>query len=235
MTVTTNGLTEVVINAANLIVGENNVTIYYNGNNTQKASKTTTTILVNKVKTTLTAKDLVMTYNTNPSWIVTLKDANGNALKNTAVSVLINGKTKILTTNDQGQIKIATSGLAPKSYSVKISFTENGTHYAVAKSVKLTIKKATVKVTAKAKTFKVKVKTKKYTITLKNNVNKVMKNTKVTLKVNGKTYTAKTNSKGQATFKITKLTKKGKYNAVIKYAGSSYYNKLSKTVKITAK
>ena len=235
MTVTTNGLTKVVINAANLIVGENNVTIYYNGNNTQKASKTTTTILVNKVKTTLTAKDLVMTYNTNPSWIVTLKDANGNALKNTAVSVLINGKTKILTTNDQGQIKIATSGLAPKSYSVKISFTENGTHYAVAKSVKLTIKKATVKVTAKAKTFKVKVKTKKYTITLKNNVNKVMKNTKVTLKVNGKTYTAKTNSKGQATFKITKLTKKGKYNAVIKYAGSSYYNKLSKTVKITAK
>ena len=84
-------------------------------------------------------------------------------------------------------------------------------------------------------TFKAKTKTKKYTVTLKNNAGKVMKNTKVTLKVKGKTYTATTNSKGKATFKITKLTKKGKYSAVISYAGNAYYNKLSKTVKITAK
>ena len=89
--------------------------------------------------------------------------------------------------------------------------------------------------TAKAKTFKVKVKTKKYTITLKNNLNKVMKNTKVTLKVNKKTFTAKTNKKGVATFKITNLKKKGKFTAVIKYAGNKYYNKLSKKVKITVK
>ena len=35
-----------------------------------------------------------------------------------------------------------------------------------------------------------------------------MKKVKRTLKVNKKTYSAKTNAKGQATFKITKLTKK---------------------------
>ena len=64
---------------------------------------------------------------------------------------------------------------------------------------------------------------------MKTNQNKVMKNTKVTLKVNGKTYSAKTNAKGQATFKITKLTKKGKHTATIKYVGSKYYN--AKTVK----
>ena len=62
-----------------------------------------------------------------------------------------------------------------------------------------------------------------------------MKNTKVTIKVNKKIYTAKTNSKGVATFKITKLTKKGKYAATVKYAGSKYYNTKSVKVKITVK
>lgn len=62
-----------------------------------------------------------------------------------------------------------------------------------------------------------------------------MKNIKVSLKVNGKTYSANTNSKGQASIKITKLTKKGSYNAVITFAGNAYYNKLTKTVKITCK
>ena len=62
-----------------------------------------------------------------------------------------------------------------------------------------------------------------------------MKQVKVTIKISGKKYTAKTNSKGQATFKITKFTKKGKFNAVIAFDGNKYYNKVSKTVKITIK
>ena len=57
---------------------------------------------------------------------------------------------------------------------------------------------------------------------------------KVTLKVNGKTYTAKTNAKGQATFSI-KLTKKGKFQTVIKFAGDKTYNSASKQVTITIK
>lgn len=62
-----------------------------------------------------------------------------------------------------------------------------------------------------------------------------MKKVKVTIKVKGKTYAAKTNSKGKSTFKIIKLTKKGKFNAVIKFGGNKYYNKVSKTVKITVR
>ena len=50
-----------------------------------------------------------------------------------------------------------------------------------------------------------------------------------------KTYKVKTNSKGKATFKITKLTKKGKFNAVIKFAGNSYYKMVTKTIRITVK
>ena len=70
---------------------------------------------------------------------------------------------------------------------------------------------------------------------MKNNQNKAMKNIKVTIKVNKKTYTAKTNAKGKATFKIKKLTKKGKYNAVVTYKGNKYYNKVTKKTKIIVK
>ena len=62
-----------------------------------------------------------------------------------------------------------------------------------------------------------------------------MKKAKVTLKVKGKTYKAKTNSKGKATFKLTKLTKKGKHKAVITYKGNNNYKKATKKVKITVK
>ena len=94
-------------------------------------------------------------------------------------------------------------------------------------------KKAT-KITAKKKTFKAKKKTKKYSIVLKSG-KKAVKKVKVTLKVGKKTYKATTNSKGKATFKITKLNKKGKYTAVIKFKGNKNYKATSKKVKITVK
>ena len=37
----------------------------------------------------------------------------------------------------------------------------------------------------------------------------------------------------RATFKITKLKKKGKYTATAKYSGNKYYTALSKSAKIT--
>ena len=95
-------------------------------------------------------------------------------------------------------------------------------------------KKVASKITAKKKTFKAKTKVKKYTITLKAG-KKAVKKVKVTIKIGKKTYTAKTNSKGKATFKIKKLTKKGKYNAVIKFKGNSAYKPTTKKVKITIK
>ena len=62
-----------------------------------------------------------------------------------------------------------------------------------------------------------------------------MKKVKVTLKVKGKTYKATTTAKGKATFKITKLTKKGKFTATIRYSGNKNYKAVSKSVKITVK
>lgn len=113
--------------------------------------------------------------------------------------------------------------------SILSSFKGDANYAKSTKSVTVTVNKATPKLTAAKKTFKKSVKTKSYTVTLKTNHNKVIKSAVVTLNVNKKTYKVKTNAKGQATFKITNLNKKGTFTATFKYAGNSYYK--AKTVK----
>ena len=189
------------------------------------------TITVNKLQTQLTGNAITTTYNIDKDLVITLKDANGNALGGVGVTVDLNG-AKTYVTDANGQIKISTKGLAPKAYTAKITFNGNTVYAESSKDVKVTVKKATPKLTAKKKTFKSSVKTKKYTIVLKDNTGKAIKKAKVTLKVKGKTYKATTNSKGKATFKIKKLNKKGTFKAKITYKGSKCYNKATKKAKI---
>ena len=202
----------------------------YNTNSTSGSFKVLETI-----KTTIIASEVTTVYNCGKYLVVSLKDQNGNILTGVSFTVEINGKNNVIKTNELGQAILSTNNLAPKTYTAKITFNGTEKYLNATKSVKVVVKKATPKLTAKAKTFKKSVKTKKYKVTLKTNKNKVMKKVKLTLKVGKKTYTAKTNKKGVATFKITKLTKKGKYTATIKYKGSKYYKKLTKKAKITIK
>ena len=193
-----------------------------------------TTINVIKEKTTITAKPISTIYSVGKNLIITLKDQNGKAIKNATLTVNL-GSAKKYTTDANGQVKINIATLTPKTYNAKITYGGSDIFNASTASVKVTVKKATPKITAKSTSYKLKVKTKKYTAIFKDNKNKALKYTKVTLKVNGKTYTVKTNSKGQATFKITNLKRKGPYNALITVPTNTYYNKISKKIKITVK
>ena len=210
-------------------------TISFAGDNFLKASSASVKVVVNKLTPKLTAAAVSTVYNGGKYLIATLKDSSNKVLKNVKVTIKLNGKTYTRATDSKGQVKVSTNGLAPKTYTATVTYAGNTIYNKISKSVKVTVKKATPKLIAKAKTFKVKTKTKNYAVTFKTNQNKVFKNAKLTLKVNGKTYSAKTNSKGVATFKITKLTKKGSFKAVVAFAGSKYFNKLSKAVKITVK
>lgn len=163
-----------------------------------------------------------------------MKDAKGNAISGVELTVDLNG-AKAYKTDKNGQIKVSTKGLAPKTYTAKITFNGNTEYGKSTKDVKVAVKKAQPKIAAKKKTFKAKKKVKKYTVTLKDNKCKAIKKAKVTIKIRKKTYKAKTNAKGKATFKIKKLTKKGKFNAKITFKGNKYYVKATKKVKITIK
>ena len=204
------------------------------------APDATVNVEISRKTPELTATSVTTTYNVNKDLVITLKDEKGEALSGEEVTVDLNG-TKTYTTDENGQVKIATGSLVPNTYNVKISFAGNDYYLGSDATAKVTVKKATPKITASAKTFTFEDKTKKYTVTLKDNNGKALKNTKVTLKVNGKSYTATTNSKGVATFKLSditkgkKLTKKATYNAVISFAGDKYYNKVTKNVKLSVK
>lgn len=197
--------------------------------NTEPITSGTTVVCDVKPKITITQSG---TYYPDKILTISLKDlSTGQVMVNQKLKITFsNGKTASATTNMNG---VATY-VVPFTGTVTATASYSGTGLTYSASNKVVIKKATPKITGAKKTYKVKLKTKSYTATIKVN-NKVMKNTKLTLKVGGKTYSAKTNSKGQATFKINKLTKKGSFNAVISFAGNAYYNKASKTVKIITK
>ena len=132
------------------------------------------------------------------------------------------------TTDANGQVTFSTfSLLEPGSYIVKIEcdsiFAE--TH--------LQVLKATVRLDARGKNFKQSTQTKRYTVKLKSIVDKKgIKGERLYLKINGKTYKATTDAKGKATFKISKLMKKGKFTATIFLTDNPFYNDIIKNVKI---
>ena len=189
-----------------------------------------------KIVSASTKTVYLLTVKSGSYYKITLKDANGKVLSKRSVSVTFNGKTKTYKTDKNGVINYKLSATKTGSKKLTVKFAGDGLYkYAKATATIKIIKRAT-KIAAAKKTFKAKTKTKKYTITLKNNKGKIIKKGKVTLKIKGKTYKATTNSKGKATFKITKLTKKGKYIAKIKFTGSKYYKVSTKTIKyITVK
>ncbi len=178
----------------------------------------------------ITANGFTTNYGQNKDLKIRLTNCNGIVLSNTKVYYSINGDSKQLSliTDSNGIAKLKCN-FNPGTYNIVLKSDNNALC-----SLKITIKKLTPTLKASKKTFKMKTKTKKYSVTLKLN-GRVFKNKKLTLKVKGKTYKATTNSKGKATFKITKLKKKGNHKAVITYSGDQYYNKVSKTVKIKVK
>ena len=224
-------ITNDTITVIGLDAGEYTIVVINNESSIYHQSNDTKTFTVNKQATSITAADVSTTYNINKELVITLKDANGNPLTGASITVDLNG-AKTYTTDKNGQVKVSTKGLAPKAYTAKAIFNGDTNYDKSTKDIKVTVKKATPKLTAKKKTFKTTPKTKKYTIVLKDNTGKAIKKAKVTLKVKGKTYKATTNSKGKATFKITKLNKKGTFKATITYKGNKYYNKVSKKANI---
>ncbi|MDO5815732.1 MAG: hypothetical protein Q4Q18_08830 [Methanobrevibacter sp.] len=178
-------------------------------------------------KITFNATDITQVYSGKTTFKIKVLDGDKPVAQQTIVFTVDN--TDYVGRTDENGVATISLDLAAGTHYIYTEYNN-----VIAKN-KIVITKAASKITAKKKTFKSKTKTKKYYITLKDSNGNAIKNVKVTLKIKGKTYTATTNSKGKATFKIKKLTKKGKYSSKIKFAGNGYYKASSASIKITVK
>ena len=189
---------------------------------------------LNPVATSILVGNISTTATTAKYFIISLVDANNVPLVNKTIQFTVNGKTNSVITNGSGVATVkANYSTAGTRYYTFSFFGENGYSASIA-SAKVVVNKKATKLTAPKKTFKATTKTKKVQVKLTTGKT-VLKNKKVTLKVKGKTYTAKTNKKGIATFKITKLTKKGTFKYNVKFAGDKAYKAVNKNGKITIK
>ena len=192
------------------------------------------------INVVLNSTTLTVVNGTVPTVTVILPtNATGN------LTVTVNGNNYTATLSN-GTATVNISGLNAGVYNAVITYSGDDNYLFANTTASLkvvsevtptpitVVSKIATKIIAKKQTFKVK-KTKKYSITLKTSAGKVIKKVKVYLKVKGKTYSAKTNNKGKATFKLKKLTKKGKYTAKITYKGNAKYYASSKKVKLTVK
>ena len=158
---------------------------------------------------------LAMYYGAGKSYKVRVCDDNGNFVSGLKVKFTVGGKTYYSKTNANGYAYFKIT-LKPGKYTITAQY--NG--------VKVS-NKITVRSTILTKNIKVKKgKTIKFTAKLLNKYGKILKNKKITFKFKGKTYKVKTNKKGQATLKITKKYKRGKYTITTKYGKLTVKNKI---------
>ena len=170
---------------------------------------------------------------------VLLTDTNGNRLVNQSVVFAINGWVHNKTTDENGVAHLQINLQDANYYTCAPCYLGNTTYNATFASAMIDVIKKPITISAAAKSYKATAKTKKYTVTLKtikgssaDGKTYLKSGRLVKLTVDGKTYTAKINAKGQATFSL-KITKKGKYQATVKFDGGKTYESVSKKATIT--
>ena len=221
-----NGFSDVTVHTDH--EGEYKVGVRFTGDANINATSDSFTLNLKNKADTITANNVVAGYGQNNFVTITLRDAGGNAKANSPITVTVNGASTSLTTNSNGQANYVIN-LNAGTYTIQLRSNNYGY-----KTISAVVKKSTPVLKASKKTFKLKVKNKKYKVTF-NLPKRYLSGYKLTLKVKGKTYKATTNSRGQATFKINKLKKKGTFKATIKFAGDANLNRVTKTVKIKVK
>ena len=173
-----------------------------------------------------------VTYGGAVKIVVNVFDGSYFPLNNGTVSVILNGKTYDATVSD-GNATIIIPDANAGEYDVNLTYI--GNDYVAISPVKFNVLKLNTAIAASNSVYINPKLVKNYAVVLKDSNGKALANMQVTLKVNGVTYKATTNSKGEAVFKINKLTKKGKYVAEIAFAGDKNHIKSTASAVLTVK
>ena len=214
--------------------GTYTVKIKYYGNDTyQESNQASAKIyVVDKISTSLTSSDVHVLYDEDGYLVATLKDANGKAIVGAKVGFANNGVTYVYT-DENGEAKYSTKGLAEGTYDVRIKFYGNDAYQEsnqarakiyVGKYMTPSLTSNGVTTTYGADDYLV--------ATLTGMNNKPITGAKILFTVFGKKIVDITDSSGHAKIS-TKGYNPGIYNVLFKFAGNSMYSEASSTAKMT--
>ncbi len=185
----------------NLTPGKYPANAYFSGDSTHQSGSLSSYV---QILPTIKASDISKYYKGSKKYTAVFYDTYGNLLKNTLVSITVNGKKYSKKTSSAGSVSLDVN-LKPGTY--KVTSVDPITGYSLTTTFKVlsTITANDVKnVVGNSKKFTAKF--------LKSN-GKALTNKYVKFKIKGKTYKVKTNSKGQAKLALNKL-KKGTYKVI---------------------
>ena len=232
----------------NIGVGKHGIVVMYSGDDTFAPTYKATSVNVEKLGSwfNVTEGTTFETYAVETAvgeqgalYAFVLRDSNGNPIANATVTFAYKTVVFNSTTDENGTLYLGISTYLAQDALCAMSYVGDETHNATFVAFNFKIQKKPTAIKAAAKTYKVTKKYKYLTVTLKtikgasrDGKTYLKKGKKITLTVNGKTYVGTTNANGKVTFAITNLNKKGKYTAVIKYAGSDTYTSAKTKVKL---
>ena len=183
-------------------------------------------IMATKIKTTITASNLIKYYRDSSNVHAYLKDSNGNPLGGKKVIFKISSKSYERTTNSKG---LAVLGIAhkPGIYSVDISFSASG-YVSSKKTITVTVKTMPTSLSFNSYTFDYGEHSVLKTILKDKNANPLANKTGI-FTFNGKNYTRVSNSKGEFFCGIQPLP--GNYQAKFTFKETGYATS-TKTVNV---
>lgn len=154
---------------------------------------------------------------------VYLKDKSGSVMASKKVTIRINGKNYVKTTNSNGRaaLKIKLTG---SKYAAKVYFYKSGVYSYSSKSFTLNIANNKPSFTIANSTV---VKGNYLYVYLKDKSGAAMANQNVAVKLNGKTYTKTTNSNGRIALKVSLAAKK--YTTSLNFYKTGVYSASSKS------
>ena len=210
-----------------LTVGSHKVNVAFVDEKNHIYGSNATTITISSINTKITALNVSTTYNVTKDLVVTLTDAKGGVLANKTVNIVVGTINKNLNTDEDGQISIDISTLAPDTYIANIIF-DGDEIYAESSTTATVIVKADIKTNI---TIPEITAGKATTTTIKLPENATGN---ITVTIDGKVASVVNLTNGSALITIPELSA-GKHDVVISYSGDGNYAAFSQNSTVTVK
>ena len=106
--------------------GNYTASVSFAGDELYAPATKTANLVINKIPTVLTAKNVAVAYNTSYRYYVALKDSEGNPLAGVKVNLVLGSINKTVRTDANGRISASLKNLDVGNYTAVISYGGDG-------------------------------------------------------------------------------------------------------------